>query len=406
MDVYSGFSRARRIQDIEVSEIIRIVADANALRRQGRDVILLAAGEPDFPTPDNVKLAAIDAILSNQTRYTALDGTPALKAAIQEKFRRENGLSFALNEISVGPGAKQVLYNVLMATLDQGDEVVLTTPCWTSYLDMIRIAGGVPVTCPCAEDSAFLLTPEKLEAAITPRTRWLLLNSPANPTGAVYDGGALEALADVLRRHPHVGVICDDIYEHLVYDDARFVTMASVCPDLRDRTVTINGVSKSYSMTGWRIGFAGAPQPIIAAMAVVQSQSSSNPCSISQAAAAQALSGPQGVLAERRAVFCNRRSIVVDALNAMQGIHCLLPKGAFYAFASCQGLLDLPQVRAKGITTDSALCHYFLHAHEVAIVPGSCFALPGFFRISYAASDHDLKTAMARLATAVSQLVA
>lgn len=396
----STVRRAQRIAAIEVSEILRIGALAEQRRREGRPVIVLGAGEPDFETPDHIKEAAIAAIRAGQTRYTALDGTPELKAAIQGKFRRENGLDYAIDEITAGAGAKQVMYNAFMATLDPGDEVILAAPYWTSYSDMVLIAGGRPVPVRCTEENGFRLQPQDLEAAITPRTRWLLLNSPSNPSGAAYDEQQLRPVLDVLKRHPHVWLLSDDIYEHLLYDGRRFVTAAQLEPELKERTLTVNGVSKSYAMTGWRLGYGAGPKSLIAAMAVVQSQSTSNPCSISQAAAVAALNGPQDLVAQWRDAFQRRRDFVVQRLNAIEGLSCRRPEGAFYTFASCAGLIGRRTPSGAVIDGDSAFCRYLLESHDVAVVPGSCFGLAPYFRISYAASDAGLREACERIAAA------
>ncbi|HMA09478.1 MAG TPA: pyridoxal phosphate-dependent aminotransferase [Ramlibacter sp.] len=398
------FRRAQRIAAIQVSEILRIGALATERRKQGRPMIILGAGEPDFDTPDHIKEAAIRAIRAGQTRYTALDGTPELKAAIQTKFRRENDLDFAADEISVGAGAKQVMHNALMATLDPGDEVILAAPYWTSYADMVLIAGGRPVAVPCSEVNGFRLQAQDLEAAITPKTRWLLLNSPSNPSGAAYSAAQLKPLLDVLLRHPQVWLLSDDIYEHLLYDGMQFATGARLQPALRERTLTVNGVSKSYAMTGWRIGYGAGPKALIAAMAVVQSQSTSNPCSISQAAAVEALSGPQEIVGQWREAFQRRRDFVVARLNAIDGIVCPRPQGAFYTFASCAGLIGRRTPDGKRIDSDSTFCRYLLDACDVAVVPGSCFGLAPYFRISYAASDADLSQACERIALACQSL--
>jgi len=399
-----AFRRAGRIARIAVSEILRIGAQAAQLKREGRDVIVLGAGEPDFDTPDNVKEAAVRAIRAGETKYTLLDGTLALKAAIARKFERDNGLSYGLDEITVGAGAKQVIHNALMATLDDGDEVVVGVPYWTSYADMIVIAGGKTVEVACREDNGFRMDPADLERAITPRTRWVMLNSPSNPTGAAYGEADLRALADVLLRHPHVWLICDDIYEHLIYGDFAFRTMAQVEPRLKARTLTINGLSKAYAMTGWRIGYAGGPKELIGAMAVVQSQSTSNPCSVSQAAAIEALDGPQDVLAERRRSFQARRDLVVDGLNAIDGLSCRRPEGAFYTYASCAGVLGRVTPGGRKLETDADFCQYLLHEHDVAVVPGTVFGLAPYFRISYATSQAQLQAALERIGRAVAQL--
>ncbi len=397
---------ARRLEHIAVSEILRIGAAAARLRAQGRDVIVLGAGEPDFDTPDFVKEAGIRAIREGQTKYTALDGTVALKQAIQRKFARENGLDFALEEITVGAGAKQVIHNTFMATLDEGDEVIMVAPYWTSYADMVRIADGVPVVVPGREALGLRLDPADLEQAITPRTRWLMLNSPSNPAGAAYGRDELRALADVLLRHPHVWLLSDDIYEHLLYDGREFVTMAQIEPRLKSRTLTVNGLSKAYAMTGWRLGYAAGPRELIAAIAVVQSQSTSNPSSISQVAGAAALDGPQDILEERRQAFQHRRDLVVDALNEIPGIRCRRPEGAFYTFASCEGVLGRRTPDGHVIESDVDFCRYLLEAHDVAVVPGSVFGLAPYFRISTATSEAQLVTAMRRLARGVAALQA
>ncbi len=398
------FRRAQRIASISVSEILRIGAQAAQLKREGRDVIVLGAGEPDFDTPDNIKEAAIRAIRAGDTKYTLLDGTLALKAAIAAKFERENGLTYALDEITVGAGAKQVIHNALLATVDAGDEVIVAAPYWTSYADMIAIAGGTTVEVVCREENGFRLDPADLERAITPRTRWLMLNSPSNPTGSAYDEAQLRAIAEVLLRHPQVWLMSDDIYEHLFYGDFALRSMAQVEPRLKNRTLTINGLSKAYAMTGWRLGYAGGPKALIGAMAVVQSQSTSNPCSISQAAAVEALNGPQEILAERRESFKVRRDLVVNALNAIDGISCRLPEGAFYTYANCEGLLGRITPDGQRLETDTDFCSYLLHAHDVAVVPGTVFGLAPYFRISYATSEPQLRTALARIAKAVEQL--
>jgi aspartate aminotransferase len=400
----SGFQPAKRISAIGVSEILKIGATAARLKRAGRPVIVLGAGEPDFDTPDHVKAAAEAAIRAGQTKYTTLDGTAELKQAIADKFRRENGLDYALDEITVGAGAKQVIHNALMATLDPGDEVILAVPCWTSYIDMVLIAEGKPVHVVCGDNSGFRLQAEQLEAAITPRTRWLMLNAPSNPTGAAYSAEQLRPILDVLKRHPHVWLLQDDIYEHLIYDGMPFVTSAQLEPELKARTLTVNGVSKAYAMTGWRIGYGGGPRELIAAMAVVQSQSTTNPSSVSQAAAVAALNGPQDLLVERRMAFQRRRDLVVDGLNAIDGIVCRRPEGAFYVYASCAGLIGKRTPQGAVIDGDSAFCRYLLEQHDVAGVPGSCFGLAPFFRLSYAASEQDLREAIRRIANACREL--
>jgi aspartate aminotransferase len=398
------FRRAQRIARIQVSEILRLGAEATERRRAGRPVIVLAAGEPDFATPAHVQEAAIAAMRAGQTRYTVLDGSAELKAAIREKFARENALVFAQDEITAGAGAKQVMHNALMATLDPGDEVILAAPYWTSYADMVLIAGGVPVAVPCAEANGFRLAAADLEAAISPRTRWLMLNAPANPTGAAYTAEELRPLLDVLLRYPHVWLMSDDIYEHLRYDGRPFATPLNVEPRLRPRTLTVNGVSKAHAMTGWRVGYGAGPRELIAAMAVVQSQSTSNPSSISQAAAIAALTGPQDHVAQWRGVFERRRDALCEALNAIDGVRCAPPAGAFYVFASCAGLIGRRTPQGDAITDDASFCRYLLDACDVAVVPGSCFGLAPYFRLSYAAADADLAEAGVRIAHACAAL--
>lgn len=402
----AGFIPASRIANIGVSKILKIGARAQAMKREGKPVIILGAGEPDFDTPDNVKQAAWRAIERGDTKYTALDGTPELKQAIREKFSRENGLDYALDEITVGTGAKQILFNAMMATLNAGDEVIIPTPYWTSYSDIVEIAEGKPVLIPCDAESGFRLTASQLEAAITPRTKWVILNSPSNPTGAAYGEAHYRPLIEVLLRHPHVRLLVDDMYEHIVYDGFRFVTPAALEPRLKARTLTVNGVSKAYAMTGWRIGYAGGSRDLIKAMAVVQSQSTSCPSSISQAASVEALSGPQSFLKERTESFRHRRDLVVAGLNAIDGLDCRVPEGAFYTFAGCAGVLRKTTPGGVRIETDSDFCDYLLdHAH-VAVVPGSAFGLSPYFRISYATSESELKEALQRISAACASLVA
>jgi len=399
-----GFRSAQRLRSIGVSEILRIGAIATRLKREGRPVILLGAGEPDFDTPDHIKAAAEQAIRAGQTKYTVLDGTAELKAAIAGKFSRENGLIYGGDEITAGAGAKQVIHNAFMATLGAGDEVILAAPYWTSYADMVLIADGTPINVVCREENGFRLDPTDLEAAITPRTRWLLLNSPSNPTGAAYSEAQLRPILDVLKGHPHVWLMSDDIYEHLVYDEMLFVTPAQLDPSLKNRTLTVNGVSKAYAMTGWRLGYGGGPKELIAAMAVVQSQSTSNPSSVSQAAAIAALTGSQDFLIERRIAFQRRRDLVVGGLNGVDGMSCRRPEGAFYAFASCAGLIGKHTADGTVIDSDAAFCRYLLERHDVALVPGSCFGLAPYVRLSYAASEPNLIRAIERIVVAVKEL--
>ena len=400
----AGFQPASRISSIGVSEILKIGARAAAMKREGKPVIILGAGEPDFDTPEHVKQAASDAIHRGETKYTALDGTPELKKAIREKFQRENGLAYELDEITVATGAKQILFNAMMASLDPGDEVIIPTPYWTSYSDIVQICEGKPVLIACDASSGFRLTAEKLEAAITPRTRWVLLNSPSNPSGAAYSAADYRPLLEVLLRHPHVWLLVDDMYEHIVYDGFRFVTPAQLEPGLKNRTLTVNGVSKAYAMTGWRIGYAGGPRELIKAMAVVQSQATSCPSSISQAASVAALNGPQDFLKERTASFQSRRDLVVDGLNAIDGLDCRVPEGAFYTFSGCAGVLGKVTPSGKRIETDTDFCAYLLEDAHVAVVPGSAFGLSPFFRISYATSEAELKEALERIAAACERL--
>jgi aspartate aminotransferase len=400
----ASFRAARRLGAIGISEILKIGATATRLKREGRPVIVLGAGEPDFDTPDHVKAAAEQAIRAGQTKYTVLDGTAELKAAIAAKFSRENGLDYAMDEITAGAGAKQVIHNAFMATLNAGDEVILAAPYWTSYADMVLIADGRPVSVVCREDNGFRLDAADLEVAITPRTRWLLLNSPSNPTGAAYSKAQLRPILEVLKRHPHVWLMTDDIYEHLTYDGLPFVTAVQLEPGLKQRTLTVNGVSKAYAMTGWRVGYGGGPKALIAAMAVVQSQSTTNPASVSQAAAVAALTGPQDLLLARRMAFQRRRDLVVDGLNAIDGISCRRPEGAFYVFANCAGLIGKRTADGTLIDSDSAFCRYLLEQHNVAVVPGSCFGLAPFFRVSYAASEINLIEAIERIAAACRML--
>jgi len=402
--VGSGFRAAQRLRAIGVSEILRIGATATRLKREGRPVIVLGAGEPDFDTPDHAKAAAERAIRAGQTKYTVLDGTAELKASIAGKFSRENGLNYAAEEITAGAGAKQVIHNAFMATLSAGDEVILAAPYWTSYADMVLIADGTPINVVCREENGFRLDASDLEAAITPRTRWLLLNSPSNPTGAAYSEAQLRPILEVLKRHPHVWLMSDDIYEHLIYDGLPFVTPAQLEPSLKGRTLTVNGVSKAYAMTGWRLGYGGGPKELIAAMAVVQSQSTTNPSSISQAAAIAALTGPQDFLVERRVAFQRRRDIVVEGLNAIDGISCRRPEGAFYVFANCAGLIGRRAADGSVIDSDAAFCRYLLERHNVAVVPGSCFGLAPYIRLSYAASEADLIEAIGRISVAAMEL--
>lgn len=386
-----------RLSRITPSPTIAMTGRAAVLRAEGRDIIGLSAGEPDFDTPLHVRDAAKAAIDAGHTRYTAVDGTPSLKRAICDKFVRENGLDYSPAQITVGTGGKQILFNALMATLDDADEVIIPAPYWVSYPDMVLLAGGTPVIVECGLDQGFRLTPQALEAAITPRTKWLILNSPSNPSGAGYDRAAMQGLTDVLLRHPQVWILADDIYEHLVFNDFTFVTPAQVEPRLKDRTLTMNGVSKAYAMTGWRIGYGAAPETLIKAMAKLQSQSTSNPCSISQYAAEAALTGPQDYVTESRAVFQRRRDLVVAGLNACPGIECPVPQGAFYVYPSIKELVGKISAAGARITDDETFANALLDETGVAVVFGAAFGLSPHFRISYAASDQQLAEAVARI---------
>ncbi|MFD1696391.1 pyridoxal phosphate-dependent aminotransferase [Roseibium aestuarii] len=381
---------------VKPSATIAVTNKARELKAAGRDVIGLGAGEPDFDTPENIKAAAIAAINDGKTKYTAVDGIPELKAAICAKFKRENGLDYQPNQITVGTGGKQVLYNALIATINPGDEVVIPTPYWVSYPDMVLLAGGEPVIVE-ADKSTFKITPEALDASITSRTKWVIFNSPSNPSGAAYTRDELKALTDVLLKHPHVWIMSDDMYEHLVYDGFEFTTPAQVEPKLYDRTLTVNGVSKAYSMTGWRIGYAGGPAELIKAMAKVQSQSTSNPSSIAQWAAVEALNGPQDFIPANNEVFKGRRDLVVSMLNQANGISCPNPEGAFYVFPSCAGTIGKTAPSGKVIETDEDFVTELLETEGVAVVQGSAFGLGPNFRISYATATEALEEACTRI---------
>ncbi|WP_313349735.1 pyridoxal phosphate-dependent aminotransferase [Paracoccus sp. (in: a-proteobacteria)] len=382
---------------VKPSPTIAITGRARELAAEGRDIISLSAGEPDFDTPEHIREAAKKAIDAGHTRYTAVDGIPELKRAICDKFTRENGLDYLPAQVTVGTGGKQILYNALMATLNPGDEVIIPAPYWVSYPDMVLLAGGTPVIVEGAMANGYRITPEQLEAAITPHTKWVILNSPSNPTGAGYGAEDMGGLTKVLMRHPHVWVLSDDIYEHLVFDDFRFVTPAQIEPGLKSRTLTMNGVSKSYAMTGWRIGYGAGPQELIGAMAKLQSQSTSNPCSISQYAALAALTGPQDYVSESRAAFQRRRDLVVAGMNACPGIDCPVPQGAFYVYPSIAGLIGKTSASGAKITDDEAFATALLNETGVAVVFGAAFGLSPHFRISYAASDAVLADACARI---------
>lgn len=385
------------LRRIAPSATIAISAKARALKAAGRDVIALSAGEPDFDTPDNIKEAAIAAIRAGKTKYTDPDGMPELKAAICAKFKRENGLDYKPSQVHVAPGGKPVIYNALVATVNPGDEVIIPAPYWVSYPDMVLLAGGAPVAVETTAEAGFKLTPDALEKAITPRTKWLIINSPSNPSGGAYTRAELQALADVLLRHPHVWVLTDDMYEHLVFDDFEFTTIAQVEPKLYDRTLTMNGVSKAYAMTGWRIGYAAGPEALIKAMAKMISQTTSNPSSISQWAALEALNGTQDFIKPNAKLFQERRDLVVSMLNQAQGIHCPTPEGAFYVYPSCAGLIGKTAPSGKVIQSDEDFAVELLETEGVAVVHGAAFGLSPFFRISYATSNDVLEDACSRI---------
>ncbi|WP_333823857.1 pyridoxal phosphate-dependent aminotransferase [Pinisolibacter sp.] len=388
---------ADSLSRIKPSATIAVTNKARELKAAGRDVIGLGAGEPDFDTPDNIKEAAIKAIRDGQTKYTAVDGIPELKKAIVDKFARENGLTYKPSQVSVGTGGKQVLYNALLATLNPGDEVIIPAPYWVSYPDIVLLGGGTPVFVEAGIETGFKMTPEALEAAITPKTKWLIFNSPSNPSGAAYTAAEIRKLTDVLMRHPQVWVMSDDMYEHLVYDDFVFATPAQVEPGLYDRTLTVNGVSKAYCMTGWRIGYGAGPEALIKAMATLQSQSTSNPSSIAQWAAVEALNGPQGFIPEHNKVFKERRDLVVSMLNQANGLTCPTPEGAFYVYPSCKGTIGKTAPSGNVIKSDDDFVTELLESEGVAVVQGSAFGLAPHFRISYATATSALEEACKRI---------
>lgn len=395
---------ADRLSRIKPSPTMALAAKAKALKADGRNVLELGLGEPDFDTPDFIKDGAIAAMQAGQTKYTVVDGTPELKKAIIAKFKRENGLDYAADQISVGSGGKQVLFNAILASVNPGDEVVIPAPYWVSYPDMVMFAEGTPVIVQCGEENGFKMTAAQLEAAITPKTKWVMLNSPSNPTGAAYTKAEMKALTDVLLKHPHVYVMSDDIYEHLVYGGFEFATPAQIEPKLYDRTLTVNGVSKAYSMTGWRIGYAGGPKELIKAMGLLQSQSTSNPCSISQAAAVAALNGDQSFLNDWRKAYAVRRDLVVGLINGIEGLSCPVPEGAFYVYASCAGAMGKETPDGKIIQNDEDFVGYLLESEGVACVHGGAFGLSPYFRVSYATSEDVLRDACARIAKACAAL--
>ena len=389
---------ADHLKRIKPSPTIAVTDKARALKAAGRNVIGLGAGEPDFDTPENIKEAAIKAIREGRaSKYTQVDGIPELKDAVSKKFKRENGLDYKLSQITVSAGGKQVLYNAFMATLNPGDEVIIPAPYWVSYPDMVLLAGGTPVEVVCRMENGFKIRPEQLEAAITPKTKWFLLNSPSNPTGAAYSRAELKALTDVLVKHPHVYVMTDDMYEHLTYDGFEFATPAQVEPSLYERTLTINGTSKAYCMTGWRIGFGGGPEPLIKAMAMIQSQSTTNPAAASQWAAVEALNGPQDFIAKHNVIFKERRDLAVSMLNQANGIKCPMPEGAFYVYPSCAGAIGKTAPSGKTLAGDADFVTELLEAEGVAVVQGTAFGLGPAFRISYATKTEDLEEACRRI---------
>tara|TARA_Y100001970_G_scaffold294331_1_gene450772 strand:+ start:75759 stop:76964 length:1206 start_codon:yes stop_codon:yes gene_type:complete len=395
---------AKRVSRIKPSPTMAITAKAAQMRADGHDVIGLGAGEPDFDTPDNIKSAGIEAIRSGMTKYTKVDGLPELREAVVKKFSRENGLNYDPSQINVGVGAKHVIFNALMATVNSEDEVIIPAPYWVSYPDMVALAGGKAVIVGSSEESGFKLNPKSLESAITRNTKWLIFNSPSNPTGSAYTKTDLKELAAVLMRFPNVHIIADDIYEHLIYDDFQFESIASVEPGLMERTLTVNGVSKSYSMTGWRIGYAGGDTAIIKAMAKIQSQSTSNPSSMCQVAAIEALNGNQDFIETRKIKFQQRRDLVVTELNKIEGINCRKPEGAFYVYPSCAGLIGKKTPLGKVITSSEDLADYLLDTVGVAVVHGAAFGLDPYFRISYATSTEILKEACGRIQDAIGKI--
>ena len=384
------------LKRIKPSPTLAVTQKARELKAAGKDVIGLGAGEPDFDTPENIKQAAIDAINRGETKYTAVDGTPKLKVAIVEKFKRENKLNYETKQISVGTGGKQIIYNAMMATVNPGDEVIIPAPYWVSYPDIVLLAGGNPIIIECSENENFKITPEKLKNSIASKTKWLVLNSPSNPTGSCYSENEIKSLAKILIENKQVHILSDDIYEHITYGKFNFFTIAQI-NELKDRTLTMNGVSKSYAMTGWRIGYGAGPVEIIKAMAKIQSQSTTNPSSISQAAAVEALNGPQNFIMERSKEFQKRRDFVVKSLNEIKDLSCINPDGAFYVFPNCSKFLKKKDKRGKLLNTDSDFVESLLENSGVAVVQGSAFGLDGYFRISYATSMENLKIALKKI---------
>ena len=389
---------SNNLKRIKPSPTLAVTQKARELKAAGKDVISLGAGEPDFDTPDNIKQAAIKAINDGDTKYTAVDGTPVLKDAIIKKFKRENNLEYQVDQITVGAGGKHVIYNAMVATLNEGDEVIIPAPYWVSYPDIVLLAGGTPIILKCNEKQGFKINASELEKSITKKTKWIILNSPSNPTGVCYSEDDIKEIAKVLIKYPHVYILSDDIYEHVAYEGFKFFTIAQIT-ELKERVLTMNGVSKAYSMTGWRIGYAAGPKEIIKAIAKIQSQSTTNPSSISQAAAVEALNGTQDFIKERATSFQERRDFVVKALNEIDGIECLNPYGAFYVFPSCKGLIGKKDSSGKEIKTDTDFVQSLLENSGVAVVQGSAFGLEGFFRISYATSMENLKKALEKIST-------
>jgi len=389
---------SNNLKRIKPSPTLAVTQKARELKAAGKDIISLGAGEPDFDTPDNIKQAAIKAINEGDTKYTAVDGTPVLKDAIIKKFKRENNLDYQADQITVGAGGKHVIYNAMVATLNEGDEVVIPAPYWVSYPDIVLLAGGTPIILECDEKQGFKINPLELEKSITKKTKWIILNSPSNPTGACYSEEDIREIAKVLIKHSHVHILSDDIYEHVAYEAFQFFTIAQVA-ELKERVLTMNGVSKAYSMTGWRIGYAAGPKEIIKAIAKIQSQSTTNPSSISQAAAVEALNGTQDFIKERTTSFQERRDFVVKALNNIDGIECLNPNGAFYVFPSCKSLIGKKDITGKELKSDTDFVQSLLENSSVAVVQGSAFGLEGFFRISYATSMENLKKALEKIST-------
>ena len=387
---------SNNLKRIKPSPTMAVTQKAKELKASGKDIIGLGAGEPDFDTPDNIKQAAIKAINDGDTKYTAVDGTPALKKAIIKKFKEENNLDYQIDQITVGTGGKQVIYNAMMATLNEGDEVIIPAPYWVSYPDIVLLAGGTPIILECNEKQGFKINPSQLEKSITKKTKWIILNSPSNPTGACYSKEEIKEIGKVLEKHPHVFILSDDIYEHVTYGNFKFFTIAQI-DNLKERVLTMNGVSKAYSMTGWRIGYAAGPIDIIKAIAKIQSQSTSNPSSISQAAAVEALNGVQDFIKDRAISFQERRDFVVKTLNKIEGIECLNPDGAFYVFPSCKGLIGKKDSKGKEIKKDIDFVQSLLENNGIAVVQGSAFGLEGFFRISYATSMENLKMALEKI---------